>query len=350
MRKLLAYCAALSLAATAACTVHQDNAPTPSGPSTSAIALTVTATPDTLPQNGTSQARVMVRAFNAGGQPLASLPIRLDMQVNGTTRDLGTLSARSIVTAADGTASATYTAPAGPNAGGDGTLVAFVATVMSGDAVNQGLLSSVGSQSQAFVRLVADSLVNPAPPETPTAVFSTGGTLTAGAIVLFNGTASCPSTATSGVCNAANSTLTSWDWDFGDNSTHGNGSVATHAYSVARAYAVTLRVTNSQGNSASSTSVVTIAAGTNPVALFTALPNPASVNSAVTLDGSPSTGQIVNYAWTITSPTAVVTRAGGTSSSTNFTPNAVGAWTVTLTVTDVNGRSNTSAATTVNVQ
>src|SRR5512140_3359326 len=107
MRKLLAICAALSLGAAAACAVHETDTPSPRGPSTNAISLTVTATPDTLPQNGTAQATVRVKAFNAGGQPLANLPIRLDMRLNGATQDFGTLSARNIVTGADGTASAT---------------------------------------------------------------------------------------------------------------------------------------------------------------------------------------------------------------------------------------------------
>jgi PKD repeat protein len=341
MRKLFAIYAALSLGAAAACTVHQDGAPSLSGPSTNAISLTISATPDTLPQNGTAQATVRIKAFNAGGQPLASLPVRLDLKLNGVNQDFGTLSVRNLVTGSDGTASAIYTAPAGPNAGGLGTTVAVVATPVAGDAVNQGVLNSVGAVSQAFVRLVSEGVTNPGS-DTPTAAFTTAGTLTAGALVLFNGT-----TSTSGGTNSA---VVDWDWDFGDGSPHGNGSVVTHSFATARPYAVVLTVTNSLGRSTSTTSVVTIGAGTGPLPLFTALPNPATVNSTVTLDGSPSTGSPINYTWTITSPAAAVTRFGGPDAKVTFSPTAVGNWNVNLTVTDTNGRSNTSAAQIVIVQ
>lgn len=338
MRKLLACYAALSLGAAAACTVHQDSAPSPSGPSTSAVSLTITATPDTLPQNGTAQATLRVKAFNAGGQPLASLPIRLDLQLNGVTQDFGTLSARNLVTGADGTASAIYTAPAGPNVGGLGTTIAVIATPVAGDAANQGILNSVGSVSQVYVRLVSDSLDNPPPPETPTAAFATAGTLTAGATILFNGT-----TSTSG---GTNSTLINWDWDFGDGSAHGNGSVVTHTYQIARPYAVVLTVTNSQGRSSSITTVVTIGTGTGPTALFTALPNPVNVGGTVTLDGSPSTGAPIAWKWSITSPALVVSLGSG--QTLTFVASTPGAWSILLTVTDANGRSQTSPATVVN--
>jgi PKD repeat protein len=106
---------------------------------------------------------------------------------------------------------------------------------VSGDAANLGILNSVGAVSQAYVRLVADGLTNPGPGDTPTAAFTTAGSLNAGAVVLFNGTSS-----TSG---GTASTLVNWDWDFGDGTAHANGSVVTHAFATARPQ-VTLTVTN----------------------------------------------------------------------------------------------------------
>jgi PKD repeat protein len=332
----------------AACTVHQTDVPSVGGPSVLALSLSVTATPDTLPQDGVSTSRTVVKAFNAGGQPYPSLAVRLDMQVGGATQDFGTLNTRTLLTGADGTASAVYTAPAGPGVGGTGSTVAVVATPIASDATTA---NNNVVLFQAYLHLTPSGTTVPKT-ETPTAQFAaTPSSPAAGQVVLFNGTTSCPSGLSGTACASANSTLTNWDWDFGDSSAHGNGSVVTHSYSVARPYAVVLTVTNSQGRTASTTTVITVGAGAGPTPLFTALPNPAAVNSAVNLDGSFSTGQIVNYAWTITSPTAVITRTGGSSPTASFTPNAVGAWTVSLTVTDANGRSATSgAATTVNVQ
>src|SRR5262249_34827142 len=136
-----------------ACTVHQADVPSVSGPSVNAITMNVTASPDTLPQNGTAQSRIIVQAFNAGGQPLASVSVRLDMQQNGSTIDVGTLAARTLVTGADGSASTVYTAPAGPGPGGLGQSVALVATLIAGDAANDGILNSVGAHFQAYVHL-----------------------------------------------------------------------------------------------------------------------------------------------------------------------------------------------------
>jgi PKD repeat protein len=346
MRKPLVYAAALSLVAVAACTVHQSDVPSLSGPSVNALSLTVTATPDTLPQDGTSTSRIVVKAFNAGGQPYANLTVRLDMQLNGVTQDLGTLAARTLLTAADGTASTTYTAPAGPGLGGLGSTVAVVATPIASDAANTGILNNVGAVFQAYLHLTPSGTSIPNRTETPTAQFATTGSLTAGATILFNGTTSCPSGLNGAACASATSTLTGWDWDFGDGTAHGSGSITTHAYKVAQPYAVKLTVTNSQGSTGSVVTIVTIGAGTGPTALFTALPSPAAVNGSVTLDGSPSTGAPINYRWAISTPAPVTTtNSGGSSPTANFTPTVVGTWSITLTVTDAQGRTNASTQT-----
>ena len=345
MRKLLISIAALVFGASA-CTVHQTDVPSVGGPSVNAITLNVTATPDTVPQNGTAKSTIVVKAFNAGGQPYANLGVRLDMQVSGTTKDLGTLSVRNLVTGADGTATATYTAPLNAAASGLGNTVAIVATPVASDASNAGILNSVGALFQAYIHLTSDGTVNPNAPETPTVNFSFSPSApTAGQIVLFNGVASCPSGGTSTSCNAATTTITGYDWDFGDGTAHGSGSTATHTFTIVRPYAVKLTVTNSQGNSASSTQTVTVATGVAPTALFTALPNPSTLNGVVTLDATPSTGAPINYKWQITSPSSAVTVVGGSSPTTTFTTTALGTWTISLTVTNAQGLQNTSTQT-----
>ena len=342
MRKLLAYCAVLSLGATAACAVHDDTPPSPSGPSTNAISLTVTATPDTLPQNGAAQSTIAIKAFNAGGQPLANYSIHLDMRVNGATQDFGTLSARNLITAADGTTSAVYTAPAGPAASGLGTTVALVATPTSGDAANQGILNSVGTLFQAYVRLVADGLTNPPTSEVPTAQFtSSTATPKVGQSVLFNGTTSCASGLSGSACASAQTTLTAWDWDFGDGSAHGSGSLVSHTYANVGTYAVQLRVTNSQGNMSSpavTTETVAInSSAAAPTSVFTATVDGAA--KTATADGSRSTGQILNYLFSWGDGT----NTGGTNPIVTHAYATSGTKAITLTVTDVNGNSASSS-------
>ena len=72
------------------------------------------ATPDTISQDGSAQALVVVVARDAAGRAVAGLPIRLDVKKDGADPDYGVLSAKTVTTAGDGRASALYTAPAPP--------------------------------------------------------------------------------------------------------------------------------------------------------------------------------------------------------------------------------------------
>src|SRR3954468_22364495 len=86
----------------AGCTVHKTEAPPLSGPSELALALSMTATPDSITQDGGSQSAVKITARGPDGRALATLPLRVDMTVNNVPQDFGTLSARTIVTGSDG--------------------------------------------------------------------------------------------------------------------------------------------------------------------------------------------------------------------------------------------------------
>src|SRR5262245_17034699 len=105
-RLLLVVCASAIVAT--GC-VHQTE-PTPlGGPSTFARSITVTATPDRITQDGSSQSSITVTASGADGRPLVGVALRLDMAVPCTAAqsgcsggflqaDYGTLSARTVVT------------------------------------------------------------------------------------------------------------------------------------------------------------------------------------------------------------------------------------------------------------
>jgi PKD repeat protein len=355
MRKLPLLATALAFGM-AACTVHEADVPSVSGPSAVALSVTVTATPDTIPQDGVATSRIAIKAFNAGGKPYPSLAVRLDMMVNGTIQDLGTLSARTLVTGTDGTATATYTSPAGPGPGAIGSTLAVVATPIASDAANTGILNSVGALFQAYLHLVPAGNVVPPKTETPTAAFVvTPNPPAVGAIALFNGTSSCPSSTSGGVtpsCNAATSTVTNWDWDFGDGTPHGSGSIATHTYQASRPFAVVLTVTNSMGVSASTITVITPSIGVFPTALFSILPTPASVGGEVTLDATASTssGALISYVWNITDPNGGLTITSSAGPIKKFTPTIAGVYTINLSVQDSAGRTAASGNKNLTVQ
>src|SRR4051794_25600997 len=101
MRGLLKLCVMTAAIAAAACGVHQSSSGSATGPSEFATSLSVSASPDTINRDGSSQAVVIVSARNSNGQPLPGLALRLDTMVNGVVQDFGNLSARNLVTGAD---------------------------------------------------------------------------------------------------------------------------------------------------------------------------------------------------------------------------------------------------------
>ena len=99
------------VALTAACTMTKQEAPDLSGPSEFSTSVAVAISPDVLPQDGASQSVITLTARDAQGQPLRNVGLRVEIRVDGTPRDLGSLSARSVVTGTDGRATVVYTAP-----------------------------------------------------------------------------------------------------------------------------------------------------------------------------------------------------------------------------------------------
>ena len=85
---------ALSLGA---CTTKKTEPPAPSGPSELGTSLAIAATPDLLPQDGASTSQVVIRAFDANGQPVRNLSLRVETAVGGVITDFGRLSAKDVV-------------------------------------------------------------------------------------------------------------------------------------------------------------------------------------------------------------------------------------------------------------
>ncbi len=148
-----------------------------------------------------------------------------------------------------------------------------------------------------------------------------------GSWVQFNGSAS----------SDPDGTITSYAWNFGDGGT-GSGVSRYHQFAAPGTYTVSLTVTDDDG--ATDTEIHTIQVGSinqSPVAAFTTPPSP-GVSEWVRFDGSASydpDGSISTYAWNFGD--------GGTGSG--VTPYhrfaAPGTYTVTLTVTDDDGATDT---------
>src|SRR5688500_20230985 len=103
--------AAAIVSLSAACTLQETDVPPLTGPSTFALALNVTASPDVLPEDGVSPSTIRIVARDHNNQPVRGLNLRVDTVVGNTIVDIGTLSARNVSTNKHDEPSVGYPAP-----------------------------------------------------------------------------------------------------------------------------------------------------------------------------------------------------------------------------------------------
>lgn len=332
LRALRASTLLLAVAMAAGCSVKQTTAPPLSGPSELALSVTVQAAPDTLTQDGASQAQVIVTARDANAQPVANVTFSLEITVSGVVVDFGTLSTKSVTTDSTGRATAIYTAPApapGPSVD-TGTVVLIQAT-----PVGTNYASSVARS--VSIRLVPPGTIVP-PSNLATGFTYAPATPTEHDPVVFTAFPPCSASVTT---NCTSGQVATYGWTFGDGGT-ASGQTATHRFAMGT-YAVTLTITDSYGRTASATQAVTVAAGQAPVATFTVSPSDPIVGQAIFVNGSASTAAIdrtiVSYRWDFGD--------GGTATgvSASHTYTVPGTYAIVLTVTDDAGRSGSSSLT-----
>ena len=244
------------------------------------------------------------------------MPLRVEIIADGQTIDFGSISARTLVTNSNGRASFTYTAPS------------FVTGAIPDVQIG---VTPTGSDASAHIRRVVE--VRLVPPGviagSPIARFSyLPAAPNAFQDVRFDG-----STSTGGLGAA----VTSYVWDFGDNSS-GTGITATHRYTTAGTYVARLTVTDSNGgtNQSAGQSVV-VGAGAAPTADFIANPSSPLVGQTIFFNATTSTAgaghSLVSYDWNFGDGS---TKSGSTVSKSYA---SAGTYTVVLTVTDEVGQT-----------
>jgi PKD repeat protein len=319
-------------AATTACTIHDANTPSLTGPSALATTLVVTASPDSISQDGGSQSSIKVTAVGPDGKGIGAVPLRVDMRVGGVAQDFGTLSARTVVTNSDGVASVVFTSPPAPSNGVFGTCNGLPGTCVSIVASATGSNFIGVNPESVQIRLVPPGVILP-PPDTPTASFQFApANVVVGQTVTFDATAS---QSTSGIVSYA--------WNFGDG-TIGSGAVVTHSFANVASYTVTLTVTNARTGVASTSRSVAVSASALPTANFTTSPAAVQVGDIVSFNAASSSAPvgrtIRSYDWDFGD--------GTPHASGQITAHIYGAaniYTVTLTVTDDLGQQGTKSST-----
>ena len=332
-RRALKACAALAAAVLGGgCTMTKAEPPAIAGPSEFSTAITVSVTPDVITQDGASQSVVTVTARGPNGEPLANIPLRAEIRVNGSPVDFGTLSARNIVTDANGRATLVYTAPASvPGLAVDEfTVVDIAVTPLGSDFGNS-------VTRLASLRLVPRGVI--VPPAGLSASFTVSpATPAENQTVLFDASQS-----------QANVGIARYIWSFGDGSATQTttGPTVSHAYPTAGTFVASLTIEDTLGRTANTSQTITVAAGVSPTARFTISPTNPTLNTLINFNGTQSTPapgrRIVSWRWDFGDGTG----ADGPQVSHAYTQRFT--FTVTLTVTDDVGKTG-SIAQTITIQ
>lgn len=181
---------------------------------------------------------------------------------------------------------------------------------------------TVTDDDGAVGTLTKSVTVSQAPNVLPTAAFTTSTDLLT---VSVDGSSSSDS----------DGTIAGFAWDFGDGAT-GTGSTAQHAYAAGGTYTVSLTVTDDRGGTNTVSHSVTVAPNQAPTASFTS----STTDLTAALDGTGSTdadGTVASYAWDFGDG------ATGSGATPSHAYAAAGTYTVTLTVTDNRGATDSVA-------
>ena len=299
----------------AACSIESQEAPPLIGPSGFAQSVTLSATPDQLPRDGSSQSVITVTVRNESGQAVSGQRLSL-----GSTA--GTLSQGEVVTGSDGRATFTLTAP---SAATPGSTVEVFVTPVGGNADNA---------VTRTVSIAMTGLANSTAPSPSFTVDPAAPTLRQNVVFNASGT-----TDENAPCGDA----CTYSWDFGGEST-ASGRVVTYQFQSVRTYPVRLTVTDRAGTTATLTQNVSVSQGAAPTAAFNFSPvspgqfEPVTFNAEAARPGVAGR-TLTGYQWSFGDGTS------GSGITTNHAYSALGTYVVTLTVTDSAGVQGTTTQT-----
>ena len=305
--------------ALSSCTLKNADAPPLTGPSELGTSVTVQVSPDILPTDGGSQALVTITVYNANGQPVRNQSLRTEIYVNGAPTDFGMLSAKNVVTDANGKATVVYTAPSVNTGGVDSGLNVQIAATPIGTDANSSIPRTV------TVRLVPVGFVVPASGLVPSFT-NTPASARDNENIVFDASAS----KSNGL-----SPIAEYRWNFGDGST-GNGVIANHAFSSAGTFSVTLTIVDTLGRTASLTKAISLEPGVEPEAEIVFSPPNPRPGQLVVFTGAGSSAMpgrtIVRYEWSFGDGETA------TGVDTSHIYATAGSYRVVLKVTDNAGR------------
>jgi PKD repeat protein len=299
--------AALLLLAAAAvgCGLEKQSAPDLIGPSEFSLSITMTATPDQLPRDGSSQSVIVLTARDAQGRPVSGQRITL-----GTSLPVA-LSQTEVVTGNDGRATFSVRAPAPGTVGNELVIFATPIGSNSENAIPRSVTVLIGGPSNSTEPTPSFTVTPQVPEVNQAATFDASGTTDEG-----------------GPCGSA----CTYTWNFDDGGT-ATGRVVTHAFTTARAFNVMLTVRDVTGVEAVLRQLVTVIAPSAPIVTLAVAPNPPVVNQLATFTATATPApnhSIRQYEWNFGDGTTATT----SSNTVTKTFTTRGVFEVTVRATD----------------
>jgi len=241
-----------------ACSLDKQEMPGLAGPSEIVTSLSLTASPDQLPRDGSSQSIVTITARDANGQPLVGQ--RITLSLGASAPQGAALSQTEVTTGSNGMATFSVTAPVRGSIG-DITVSATPVGTNAGNAATR----------------IIQIRATPGNTTAPTAAFTfSPASPDVGQTVTFNA-----STTTDEGVPCSNCTFF---WNFGGDGT-ATGLTATHAFSSGGSFVVTLTVTDAAGSTSTAQQTVTVSAPSIPTGL-SVNPTTATAKQAQTFTAS----------------------------------------------------------------
>jgi PKD repeat protein len=233
-RSLAATLTAALCVAAAGCTMKEAEVPPITGPSGFANTVEMTASPDVVPEDGTSRSIINLVARDANALPVANLQIRL-------VTNVGSLSSGQVSTDGSGRASVVFTAPLTAFPGFDAGTIANIVAIPIGNNFDNAQAWSVA------IRLVPPAVIMV--PGAPVAAFGFGPpNPKVGDAVLFDASASFD----------PDGSVVGFEWEWGDGDIHGFGKNQDHDFAAPGTYFVTLTVTDNSGLKSSVTRAINV--------------------------------------------------------------------------------------------